>query len=387
LEAQFFVGASESTRRSLAGINNGPVKITSTALNPMIAAERVIYRVNNVNTSFMEMTGLPNSQLDTTYWLPWYNNVDLDTQLRFANTSNQQASVSVFIGGIEMTGSPFTLAPGESTRKSFPGINSGPVKIQSNRNIVAAERLIYKIFGTSTSFTEMMALPNNQLDNTYWLPWYNNRDLDTQLRIANVTTSPATVTVTIGGVPQPSFNLAAGESTRKSYPGVNDGPVEIVSTHGVPIVAAERLIYKAAGGVNTSFSEMMALPNNQLDNTYWLPWYNNLDLDTQLRFANTTTSTATVHIYIGGQEMLGSPFTLVPGESTRKSFPGVNNGPVEIVSDVPIVAAERLIYKVSNIPASFTEMMALPNSQLDTTYWFPWYNNVDLDTQLRFGVP
>ena len=33
------------------------------------------------------MMALPNSQLDTTYWLPWYNNVDLDTQLRFANVS------------------------------------------------------------------------------------------------------------------------------------------------------------------------------------------------------------------------------------------------------------------------------------------------------------
>jgi hypothetical protein len=32
-------------------------------------------------------------------------------------------------------------------------------------------------------------------------------------------------------------------------------------------------------------------------------------------------------------------------------------------------------------------MMALSNSQLNTTYWLPWYNNVDLDTQLRFGVP
>jgi mannan endo-1,4-beta-mannosidase len=385
LEAQFFVGASESTRRSLAGINNGPVKITSTALNPMIAAERVIYKVNGVNTSFMEMTGLPNSQLDTTYWLPWYNNVDLDTQLRIANVTASPATVTVTIGGVAMPS--FNLAASESARKSYAGVNNGPVKIQSNRNIVAAERLIYKAAGgIATSFTEMMALPNNLLDNTYWLPWYNNADLDTQLRIANVTTSPASVTVTIGGVPQPSFNLAAGESTRKSYPGVNHGPVKIVSTHGVPIVAAERLIYKV-NGVNTSFSEMMALPNSQLDTTYWFSWYNNVDLDTQLRFANTTTSTATVHISVGGVEMQGSPFTLAPGESTRKSFPGVNDGPVEIVSDVPIVAAERLIYKVNNIPASFTEMMALPNSQLDTTYWFPWYNNVDLDTQLRFGVP
>jgi len=36
---------------------------------------------------------------------------------------------------------------------------------------------------------------------------------------------------------------------------------------------------------------------------------------------------------------------------------------------------------------SFAEMMGLPQAQLTTTYVFPWYNNVDLNTQLRFGVP
>ena len=81
------------------------------------------------------------------------------------------------------------------------------------------------------------------------------------------------------------------------------------------------------------------------------------------------------------------PFALVPGESTRKSFVGVNSGPVKIVSNVNIVAAERVIYKINNVNTSFSEMMALPNSLLNSVYWFPWYNNVDLDTQLRFGVP
>jgi len=213
--------------------------------------------------------------------------VELDTQLRFANVSGSTASVHVFIGGNEMTGSPFTLDPGASTRKSFAGINAGPVQIVSDQNIVAAERLIYKVNNVATSFTEMMALPNSQLDTTYWLPWYNNNDLDTQLRFANMHDS----------------------------------------------------------------------------------------------------QTATVHVLIGGVEMQGSPFTLLPGASTRKSFPNINAGPVQIVSDVPIVAAERLIYKVNNVAASFSEMLALPDSQLDTTYWLPWYNNVDLDTQLRFGVP
>ena len=181
------------------------------------------------------------------------------------------------------------------------------------------------------------------------------------------------------------FTLAAGASTRKSFAGINNGPVKIVSN--VPIVAAERVIYKV-NGVPTSFSETMGLPNSQLDTTYWLPWYNNVGLDTQLRFANVSNTTATVRVFIGGQEVTGSPFALTAGASTRKSFAGINNGPVQIVSSRNIVAAERMIQKIGNItPTSFSEMMALPNSQLDNVYWLPWYNNVDLDTQLRFGVP
>jgi len=151
-------------------------------------------------------------------------------------------------------------------------------------------------------------------------------------------------------------------------------------------VAAERLIYRA-NGVRTSFSEMMGLPNSLLGTTYWLPWYDNAGLDTQLRFANVSPSPATIHVYIGEVEMPGSPFTLASGASTRRSFPGVNNGPVRIVSDQNIVAAERLIQRVNTIRTSFTELMGLPHAQLDTTYWLPWYNNVDLDTRLRFGAP
>src|SRR6185369_10059963 len=138
------------------------------------------------------------------------------------------------------------------------------------------------------------------------------------------------------------FKLRSGQSTRVSFAGMNIGPVNITSTyHSLPILGAERVIYKAAGGIPTSFSEMMGLPNSQLDNTYWLPWYNNVDLDTQLRFANLSGSSASVHVWIGGTEMTGSPFTLGAGESIRQSFAGINDGPVEIVSTVNIVAAER----------------------------------------------
>ncbi|HEU4745460.1 MAG TPA: DVUA0089 family protein [Anaerolineales bacterium] len=373
------------TRRSLPGVNNGPVKIMSLGTSPLIAAERVIYRVNGVNTSFSEIMAMPDGQLDVSYWMPWYNNVDLDTQLRIANVTASPATVTVTIGSVVMPS--FNLAAGASVRKSYAGVNHGPVRITSSQNIVAAERVIYKVNGVNTSFTEMMGLPGAKLDTTYWLPWYNNVDLDTQLRIANIAGAPAAVRVYIGGAEMQGspISLGAGASTRLSFPGINNGPVRIVSDQF--IVAAERVIYRV-NGVNTSFAEMMALPNSQLNTSYWLPWYNNSgDLDTQLRIANVGASTATVHIYIGGVEMTGSPFNLLSMVSTRKSFPGVNNGPVQILSDQPIVAAERLIYKVNGVNTSFTEMMALPGSQLDLIHWLPWYNNVDLDSQLRFGLP
>jgi hypothetical protein len=175
---------------------------------------------------------------------------------------------------------------------------------------------------------------------------------------------------------------------------LNDGPVQIISN--VNIVAAERVIYNV-NGLPTSFAEMMGLPDSQLDTTYWMPWYNNVDLDTQLRFGNVSNTPATVHVWIGGQEKttgctttpanIPYPYVLAAGASLRVSCPGLNDGPVKIISNGNIVAAERVIYNVNNTPTSFTEMMGLPANQLDDTYWMPWYNNVDLDTQLRFGAP
>ena len=85
--------------------------------------------------------------------------------------------------------------------------------------------------------------------------------------------------------------------------------------------------------------------------------------------------------------MAQTPLNLAAGASTRVSYAGIDNGTVKIESTQNIVVAERVIYKINNINTSFSEMMALPNFLLSTSYYLPWYNNVDLDTQLRFGVP
>src|SRR5215207_6390125 len=295
-------------------------------------------------------------------------------------TGNPQIDVS--IAGVPV--GSHLVGAGQAVRANYTGINSGPAQLESNMDIMAAERVIYTVNGTPTSFSEMMALPAAQLDDTYWLPWYNNVDLDTQMRIGNASGSIATVNVYIGNVlrtPTP-ITLQGGQSKRVSFAGLNDGPVKIVSNQN--IVAAERVIY-TVNGTPTSFSETMALPAAQLDDTYWLPWYNNVDLDTQLRIGNASGSIATVNVHIGNVLRTPTPITLQGGQSKRVSFAGLNDGPVKIVSNQNIVAAERVIYTVNGTPTSFSETMALPAAQLDDTYWLPWYNNVDLDTQLRIG--
>jgi uncharacterized protein YcfL len=365
-------------------ISNGPVEITSTV--SILGSERVFYKVNGKRTSFSELMALPKHQLDTVYWLPWYSSVGMGTQLRLGNVSESTATIHVYIGGVEMSGSPLTLMQGQTRRVNFVGIDKGPIKIVSDVKIIASERVIFKANGVSTSHSELMALPRSQLDTIYWLPWYNNVGLNSELWLGNANGSAAIVHVFIGGMEMTGspFTVAKTQTKKVSFAGINKGPVQIVSD--LKIVASERVIYKV-NGTPTSYSELMALPNNQLDTTYWLPWYNNVGLDTQLRFGNASNSTATVHVYIGGTEMTSSPFSVAKGQSRIVSFAGVSNGLLQIVSDVNIIASERVILKANGTPTSYSEMLALPNSQLDSINWLPWYDNVTLDTQLRLGVP
>jgi hypothetical protein len=37
--------------------------------------------------------------------------------------------------------------------------------------------------------------------------------------------------------------------------------------------------------------------------------------------------------------------------------------------------------------ASYSEMMGYSRERLDDTYWFPWYNNISYETELRMARP
>ncbi|HZM21955.1 MAG TPA: glycoside hydrolase family 5 protein, partial [Anaerolineales bacterium] len=301
------------------------------------------------------------------------------TSIEASVYSGINASVQVTMAGTNQAN--YSIAPKDSVRASYNGINNGPVKVTSTLPIVASERVAYSPDGgtTWTSHAELMGLPANLVHTSYTFPFYNNVDLNSQLRFGNVGTASTTVTVIIGGQNKGNFTLAPNASRRVSYAGLNAGPV-VIRSNGQPIIASLRVAYND-GSAWTSFSEMMGLPSNKLTSSYTFPWYNNLSLNSQLRFGNVGTVPTNVTVTIGGQ--VKGTYPLNPNESNRVSYLDLDRGPVKITSsgNVPIIASMRVAYHNGTAWTDFSEMMGLPTNALSTRYSFPIYDNVAYNSQ------
>ena len=126
-----------------------------------------------------------------------------------------------------------------------------------------------------------------------------------------------------------------------------------MSSNYVPILAALRTIW------GTGYSDLMGYPVEDLTDEYWIPVYNNVTMNSQLRFTNTdSVNDATVMVYIGTQSY--GPYTVKPLETQRYKYP-VDDGPVRVVSTnhVPILAALRTIWDTG-----YSDLMGYPVEDL-----------------------
>jgi hypothetical protein len=189
------------------------------------------------------------------------------TWILVANPSGSTAEVSVYIGDLENPIESFNLGAGASVSKFYNGVANGPVLVESTNgvNIFASEHRNYQ-----SSFSETLGFPDNQLTTTYWFTRYAyNANVRTWVLIANPTNQTAEVSVYIGNsaTPLASYSLLPGTAVTPFYNGVANGPVQVVSTNGVNILASEHRNYQ------TSFSETLGYPEDQLTTTYWFTRY------------------------------------------------------------------------------------------------------------------
>ena len=371
------------------GINGGPVLVTSTNGIPIFTSQRVIYK-----NSFTETLGIPNTQLDTEYWFTSLDDFGMTTYLVIGNPDDTDtAYVDVYIAGAKMNASPYAIGPEGRVYPRY-GINGGPVKVVSVTGsgtptplpIITSQRVIYK-----DSFTETLPFPAKQFTTEYWYTSLDDSGMTTYLVIGNPDdTDTAYVDVYIAGAKMNASPYAIGPGGRV-YPryGINGGPVKVVSVTGsgtptpLDIFTSQRVIYK------DSFTEALGIPNAQLETTYWFTSLDDLSMTTYMVIGNPDdTDTAYVDVYIAGVKMNASPYAIGPEGRVYPRY-GINGGPVKVVSvtgsgtptPLNIFTSQRVIYK-----DSFTETLGIPNTQLDTSFWYTSLDDFGMNTYLVIGA-
>jgi hypothetical protein len=423
--AQFTVKIGASPRGPYQAVKNTAVFFTypSAPLAPLyvdktaastthkfIASLRVLGKNPNNGTpvSFSEMMGLPASLKSSKAFFPAYDSINFSSVLRFANVGTLGTTVTVKIAGV-LRGS-YPLQPNQVQTVSYANINPfGPVVIESNNGVHIIASLRVRVKSNNGTDSEIMGQPSGQAIN-YVFPYYNDVNLDTQLRVGNIGASTTTVTVTVAGQPvkilssngtiSNSLSLARDESKRvwlvdmNNQP-VNNGPVRVSSLNGQPIVATLRFLRQQTN-TTAFFSEMMGLPASMVVPNFVFPWYNSISLNSQLRVANVGGAPTKVRLYVRGIEKTNCvsdppkpyPFALPLGASLRVTCPNVSDGPLRVGSEggVPIIASLRVLFGSSANLISFSETMGFPQFLLSTNYVLPPYDN-SRDFQVRVGVP
>ena len=187
----------------------------------------------------------------------------------------------------------------------------------------------------------------------------------------------ANVNTYIGGNLVGAYSVSPASYVSPRY-GINGGPVKVSSTNALPIFSSQRAIY------GSSFNSIVGYPADQLTTDYWFTSYDDLGMITYLVIGNPHPSnTALVDVYIGGNKMNATPYSIAPGQRIFPRY-GINAGPVHIVSTngIDIFTSER-----TKFGQSFNEVMGYPGNQLTTDYWFTSYDDVGMITYLVIGNP
>lgn len=339
----------------------GPLRVVCLTGQPLIVSQRVVF-----GDSFTEIMGTPVSRLSSSYDFTWYDAVQRDGVVNnwvlVANPGDVPADVDILVGGSlmarysEATGNP--LAPGAIVTPRFPGVTGGPVTVVSTdgRQLVASQRFIF-----NQSFNEVMGTPTAELSDRYFFTWYDANHLNNMLRcwvlVANRGDQAADVEIRVGGTLRASFTEAggnpvpAGGIVTPEFPGLTDGPVEVLSTNAQPLSVSQRTIFR------NSFEEVPGTAPAGMTGDAWFTWYDSRLVDYMrgdwILVANHGIGEAMVEIYIGGEKMRdpANPgndfFTITEGGRITPHFDNVMGGPVHVkcLTGQPVQTSQRVLYK------------------------------------------
>ncbi len=314
-----------------------------------------------------EISGFAFGRLSNEYWFPWYDNLSMVTHLLIGNPGTSgDAHVSVSIAGSSM--GTYTIPAGGRISEQYAMLD-GPVHVVSDINIFTSEQ----VYNSSGFVNEMMGTPASELTNEYWYPWYDNLSaMTTWLIIGNPSpSSDAHVSVTIAGATVGTYTIPGGGRVTPQFAAL-DGPVHVLSD--LPIMTSQR-VHTSQGFVQ----ETMGVPSNKLANDYWFPWYDDVSMSSWLLIGNPS-STLSAHVCVFLASNLIDNRVVPAGGRIVPAY-GLQSGPLEVMSDNPVVTSIRSHVNTLIIQ----ETMGLAGSQLATHYLLPSYNNTTLKSSIMIG--
>ena len=156
-----------------------------------------------------------------------------------------------------------------------------PVVIESNNGAkVVGSLLQMRRPGSSggyTGITQLMAVPEGELSDTYVFPYYHGTDSTRyqSIEVSNLETFDTNVTITIGSTVYGPYLVSGNSAGTFRYTTVSDGPVVVESSGGAQVIAQIYELKRASAASSwTGQSQVMGVPYENLTDTVILPWYN-----------------------------------------------------------------------------------------------------------------
>jgi hypothetical protein len=198
---------------------------------------------------------LAEGPVSTTWWFPWYDSVGtsiMNTWIMIANPASTPASCNVYIGNsgnnlvLRTTPNPLTVPANTVVPYNPASLTTGPVKVECSQGVVVTERAVYY----SGGFNEVTGIPQSQLTNEWWFPWFDSNGISTNVMLANPSsTTSANCSIYIGSS-QGSLTLRATTTVDPSRvqalqpASLTAGPTKVVCDNA--IVASQRATYNNA---------------------------------------------------------------------------------------------------------------------------------------------
>lgn len=206
-------------------------------------------------------------------------------------------------------------------------------------------------------------------------PWYDARNTNrrTWLMTANVGTGTGLYWGSLSSdeaIFDPGVGLArllGGESADPLVFGrLVGGPLEVRWFEGEPLIASQRVLWEP-----TNFEETGATLDQNLTRHAHFTWYDGKATNGRdwVVAANPGPWRASVKIRFAGTQVASR--LLEPGQNLVWNDKTRVGGPVEVVSDHPVLASRRTLWFKGR---NFSELPGIRGESLATSYIFPWYD-------------